>query len=122
MGEFKEYLKTIDEESHKDCMEKVLQWIIEHYPKLETKVAWNQPMFTHQGTYIIGFSHSKHHIAMAPETKPILEYKDIIEELGFSYTDNIIRIKWTDPFPYEFMQTLIEYNIEDKDGYAKFWR
>lgn len=24
------------------------------YPELELRIAWNQPLFTHHGTYIIG--------------------------------------------------------------------
>lgn len=122
MEDFKEYLESIDEVSHRDRMEKILKWISENYPELDTRIAWNQPMFTHQDTYIIGFSHSKNHIAMSPEVKPIQKFKTLIEELNLSHTDNIIRIKWEDPIPYELIRTLIDYNIEDKEGYTKFWR
>lgn len=122
MKDFKEYLESIEEISYRDRMEEVLKWISETYPELETRIAWNQPMFTHHGTYIIGFSHSKNHIAMSPETKSIQEFKSAIEGMGLSHTDNIIRIKWEDPTPYELMRTLIDYNIKDKEGYTKFWR
>lgn len=122
MEDFKEYLESIDEISHRDRMEEILKWISETYPELDTRIAWNQPMFTHDGTYIIGFSHSKNHIAMSPEVKPIREFKTLIEEANLSHTDNIIRIKWKDSIPYELIRTLIEYNIEDKEGYPKFWR
>lgn len=30
-------------------------------------IAWNQPMFTHHGTYIIGFSAASKHIATPPD-------------------------------------------------------
>ena len=122
MKDFKEYLESIDEISHRDRMEEILKWISEKYPELDTRIAWNQPMFTNHETYIIGFSHSKNHIAMSPEVKPIKEFKSLIEETGLSHTDNIIRIKWEDPIPYELIRTLIDYNIEDKEGYTKFWR
>lgn len=122
MKDFKEYLESIEEISYRDRMEEVLKWISETYPELETRIAWNQPMFTHHGTYIIGFSHSKNHIAMSPETKSIQEFKSAIEDIGLSHTDNIIRIKWEDPTPYELMRRLIDYNIKDKQGYTKFWR
>lgn len=122
MDEFKGYLESIDEISHRDRMEEILKWIIENYPELDTRIGWNQPMFTHHETYIIGFSLSKQHIALSPEVKPIKEFKTLIEELKLSHTDNIIRIKWEEPIPYELMQTLIDYNIDDKEGYPKFWR
>ena len=59
METFEEYLETIDEIPHRDQMEHILNWVEENYPGLDRKIAWNQPMFTHEGTYIIGFSHSK---------------------------------------------------------------
>lgn len=122
MGDFKEYLDAIDEADQQDKMNQILTWIQENYPELETRIKWNQPMFLHEGTYIIGFSYSKHHIAVAPETKAIKKFKDYIEETGFSYTDNIIKIRWEDSIPYNLIKELIEYNIEDKKGYEKFWR
>ena len=122
MEVFKEYLESIDEISHRDRMEEILKWVAETYPELETRIAWNQPMFTHDGTYIIGFSHSKNHVAMSPEVKPIQKFKTLIEDAHLSHTDNIIRIKWEDPIPHELIQTLIDYNMEDKEGYTKFWR
>lgn len=122
MGDFKEYLDAIDEADQQDKMNQILTWIQESYPELETCIKWNQPMFLHEGTYIIGFSYSKHHIAVAPETKAIKKFKDYIEETGFSYTDNIIKIRWEDSIPYNLIKELIEYNIEDKKGYEKFWR
>lgn len=122
MEDFKEYLESIDEISHRDRMEEILAWVSEVYPELSKRIAWNQPMFTHHGTYIIGFSHSKNHIAMSPEVKPIQKFKALIEEVNLSHTENIIRIKWEDPIPYDLIRTLIDYNIEDKEGYTKFWR
>lgn len=122
MNTFEEYLATIVEPEQQDKMNELLNWIQENYPELETRIAWNQPMFVDHETYIIGFSYSKQHIAMAPEVKPIEKFKDLIEETGLSYTKNIIRIRWEDPIPYDLIKELIEYNIQDKEGYDKFWR
>lgn len=122
MESFKEYLDSMGEPEHREKMEEILNWIKEKYPELGTRIAWNQPMFTNEDTYIIGFSHSKKHISMAPEVKPIKKFKEQIDATGLSHTDNIIRIAWQDPIPYELMETLIDYNIEDKAGYTKFWR
>ncbi len=125
MKDFTEYLATlarVDEPSHKDRMEEILNWVKEQCPQLNTRIAWNQPMFTHNATFIIGFSHSKNHIALSPEVKPIQKFKDLIEETGLSYTNNIVRIKWDEPIPFDLIKTFIDYNIEDKEGYTKFWR
>ena len=61
-------------------------------------------------------------MALAPEAKPIKEFESLIKETGLSFTNNIIRIGWGDPIPYDLMKTLINYNLEDKAGYTKFWR
>jgi len=122
METFAEYLETMDNPDQKDKMEKILNWVKENYPELDTRIAWNQPMFTDHGTYIIGFSYSKNHIAMSPEVKPIKEFQSLIEETTSSHTDNIIRITWEDPIPYELIKTLIDYNIEDKAEHTNFWR
>jgi hypothetical protein len=122
METFEEYLDSIVEPYQRARMKEILNWVKTNYPTLETRIAWNQPMFTDHGTYIIGFSHSKKHISMSPEVKPIKKFRALIEETGLSHTDNIIRIKWEDPIPYDLMETLIDYNIEDKADHSKFWR
>ena len=122
MKVFLDYLKTIDDLEKRTRTEEVLHWVINNYPDLPPQIRWNQPMFTNEGTYIIGYSHSKGHISLAPEVKPIKEFKEEIEALGLSHTNNIIRIKWTDPTPFSLIDTLIKYNLEDKAGYTKFWR
>lgn len=119
---FEDFLATMGEPDHKDKMETILNWVQGTYPELKTRIAWSQPMFVDHGTFIIGFSHSKNQISMSPEGKAIREHLPYIEEAGLSYTDNIIRIKWADPIPYDLIKMLIDYNIEDKKDYTKFWR
>lgn len=122
METFDDYLDSMGEPDDRDRMEEILNWVRGKYPDLGTRIAWNQPMFTDHGTYIIGFSHSKGHISMSPEVKPIEKFLSLIEETGLSHTKNIIRIKWEDPIPYDLMETLIDYNIEDKKNHINFWR
>ena len=51
-----EYLATIPNDANRARMVDVLVWVGLTYPELELRIACNQPMFTHHGTYIIGFS------------------------------------------------------------------
>ena len=51
-----EYLETIPDDDNRERMVDVLVWVGLTYPELELRIEWNQPMFTHHGTYIIGFS------------------------------------------------------------------
>lgn len=64
---FTDYVARINNPQHRARTEEVLGWVTQRYPNLMPKIAWNQPMFTDHGTFIIGFSVAKHHLAVAPE-------------------------------------------------------
>lgn len=119
---FEEYLNTIDNEDQRIILEDLLQWIHTKYPDLVSVVKWNQPMFTHHDTYIIGFSVSKKHFAVSPEGKTISLFSKELEENDYDYTKNIIRINWSQIINHDLLAKMIEFNIEDKADYQKFWR
>ena len=75
MNNFKEYINQIENKDHQQKLITVLNWVIENYPNLETKVAWNQPMFTDHGTFILAFSVAKDHFAVAPEYKTMRKFE-----------------------------------------------
>jgi uncharacterized protein YdhG (YjbR/CyaY superfamily) len=103
-------------------MEEVLAWVFGRFPDLMPKVGWNQPMFTDHGTYIIGFSVSKQHLAVAPEKAGIARFSDDIVKAGYDHTQQLMRIKWGSPVEYSLLEQMIEYNIQDKADCATFWR
>lgn len=122
METFEDYLDAMSEPEQRDKMEAILNWVQDNYPQLEKRIAWNEPMFIDHGTFIIGFSYAKKHIAVSPEVKTIKKFNKYIVETGLSHTDNIVRIKWEEPIPFELLKQFIEYNIKDKKDYTKFWR
>lgn len=63
---FEDYLDGTKDPLHRARTEEVLGWVMEKYPRLVPKIAWKQPMFTDHDTYIIGFSVSGKHLAVAP--------------------------------------------------------
>lgn len=122
MDLFIEYLAKVDNDDHQTIMKIIFTWISKTYPELVPVIKWNQPMFTHNGTLIIGFSLSKKHFSIAPETKTIERFEDGIAAVGYSYTKNIIRIEWRQTINYDLLKKLIDFNIVDKAGYKKFFR
>lgn len=122
MNEFDEYISTIDNLEHQERMKEVLNWVVEKYPNLKTKIGWNQPMFTDHGTFIIGFSVSKNHLAIAPEKVVIDYFSDQIKEVGYDHTMQLIRVKWDKPFDYSLLERIIDYNIAEKANCSSFWR
>lgn len=122
MEVFAEYLGKIDNPTHRARMEEVLSRVMEKFPNLTPVLKWNQPMFTDHGTFIIGFSVSKKHIAIAPEYAGMACFADEIAKRGHDHTKGIVRMPWDRPFDYDLLEKMIAFNIMDKADCTTFWR
>ncbi|MDP2814767.1 MAG: iron chaperone [Erysipelotrichaceae bacterium] len=122
METFAEFLETIENPQHQSRTKEVLDWVSNQYSHLVQRVAWHQPMFTDHGTFIIGFSVAKHHLAVTPEKAGIDHFKNEIENTGLSYSSMIVRLPWDHPIDFKLLSKMIEFNIEDKKDCDTFWR
>ncbi len=122
MDVFAEYLARITDPQHRARTEEVLSWVTTRFPKLVPRIAWKQPMFTDHGTFIIGFSVAKHHLAVSPERAGILHFSDQIVQAGYDHTKMLLHIKWESPVDYSLLERIIEFNIMDKADTKTFWR
>lgn len=119
---FADYLAQIDNPQHRARAEEIFAWITSKFPRLVPKIAWNQPMFTDHGTFIIGFSVSKQHLAVSPEAEGIIHFADEFKKTGYGYSTMLFRIKWDYPIDFALLEKIIEYNILEKADYLTFWR
>lgn len=119
---FEKFLSTIEDEEHRARLLEVLEWVKNRFPNLEPKIAWNQPMFTDHGTFIIGFSASKQHFAVAPEPQGIKEFSGEIAKSGYRQSSNLFRIRWEEPVNFSLLEQIIIYNRKDKAQCSSFWR
>lgn len=122
MEVFADFLSKIEHPEHRTRTEEVLFWVMGKFPELEPVIKWNQPMFTDHDTYIIGFSVSKQHLAVAPEQAGINRFTTEIEETGIDYTKELVRMKWSQPVDFSLLDKLITFNIQDKADCQTFWR
>ncbi|MBU5594119.1 iron chaperone [Amphibacillus sp. MSJ-3] len=122
MDNFTEFLTAIDHPDHRERTREVLKWVRETFPKLDAQIKWNQPMFIDHGTYIIGFSVAKQHLAVAPELVTINQFTEKIKQAGYSQTKQLFRIKWNQAVDYELLKEIIQFNIDDKVDDTSFWR
>ncbi len=122
MEVFADYLASIDNPQHRARVEEILGWVIEKFPGLMPKIAWNQPMFTDHGTFIIGFSIAKNHVAIAPERAAINQFSNEIVQAGYDYSKELIRIRWDSPVDFSLLGKIIEFNRTDKAECSTFWR
>ena len=116
-----EYLETIPNDDNRARMLDVLVWVGLTYPEPELRIAWNQPMFTHHGTYIIGFSAASKHIAMAPERATMIRFEQVMRERGTNFGTMLARQPWTKPFDYELLDAFIQHQLAEKQDITSFW-
>lgn len=122
MKDFNDFLISIDESDKRERMDIILNHIKEKFSHLKEEIKWSQPMFSDHGTFIIGFSIAKGHIAVAPEAAAIRQFEKEIEKAGYSHTQELFRIKWTDDVNLDLLNRIVEFNIEDKKYMTKYWR
>ena len=117
-----EFLATIPNDDNRARMVDVVVWVGLTYPELELRIAWNQPMFTHHGTYIIGFSAASKHMAMAPERATMIRFEQVMRERGTDFSTMLARQPWNRPFDYELLDAFIQHQLSEKQDITSFWR
>ena len=117
-----EYLETIPNDDNRERMVDVLVWVGLTYPELELRIEWNQPMFTHHGTYIIGFSAASKHMTMAPERATMIRFEQVMRERGTDFSTMLARQPWNRPFDYELLDAFIQHQLAEKQDITSFWR
>ena len=117
-----EYLVTIPNGDNRARMVEVLNWVAKRYPELELRIAWNQPMFTHHGTYIIGFSAASKHMTMAPERATMIRFEPVMRERGTDFGTMLARQPWNKPFDYELLDAFVQHQLAEKQDITSFWR
>lgn len=118
----KEYLATVVDPQHRKTLTQIYEFLCEHYPQLSYALKWNQPMFLHNGTFIIAFSHSSQYVNIAPEPAAIAKFAAEIDALGFRRTKNFWCIGKQQKVNFELLRRVLDFNLEDKAGANKFWR
>jgi len=121
MDTLQEYLETVPNDEHRAKLEHVIQWVTETFPDLKVEIKWNQPMMTHNGTFIISFSASSKHFSIAPELQVLEEFRDKLTEAGYSHSKALFRILWKQDVNYPLLEEIIERSIKFKKGSTTFW-
>ena len=122
METFEDFLDQIGNPGHRARVVEVLDWVSKNYPGMEHKIGWNQPMFTDHGTFIIGFSVSKNHMAVSPEQAGITHFSEEIIKAGYEHSNNLMRFPWDKPIDFDLLQRMIDFNIAEKADIKTFWR
>ena len=122
MEDFLEFIEHINNGQQRARTQEVLEWVKSQFPNLEARIAWNQPMFTEHGTFIIGFSVSSKHLAVSPERAGMVRFTNEITKAGYSQSKMLFRIRWEEPVNYILLDQIIRFNCIDKAEFKTFWR
>ena len=117
-----EFLATIPDDDNRERMVDVVVWVGLTYPELKLRIAWNQAMFIHHGTYIIGFSAASKHMAVAPERATMIRFEPVMRERGTDFGKKVAHQPWDKPFDYELLDAFIQYQLAEKQEITSFWR
>ena len=121
MNQIDEYLANISEENQRAKLSELLKWVTKTFPKLALQIKWKQPIFTDHDTYIIGFSVAKKHLTVGLETRNLQHVAPLLEQNGIKHGTNTFKIVFTDKIPYDLLNQIIEYVIDDKKEITTFW-
>lgn len=122
MISFEKFVQDVVLPDRQERLDTMFNHIETTFPQLVRAIKWNQAMYTDHDTFIIGFSFAKKHLSIAPEMKALKHFESRLKEIGYEFTDNIIRIKWDEPIDLDLISDIIRYNIEDKKNVKSFWR
>ena len=122
MEAFVDYLAQIKNPQHGARTAAVLDWVGRTFCELEPKIAWNQPMFTDHGTFIIGFSVSAKHLAVSPEQAGMEHFTQEIAQAGYAQSKMLFRIPWDKDVNYQLLHRIIAFNQAEKADCKTFWR
>lgn len=122
MHEFDEFIEKIENPKHKKRFVEIIRWVDEKYPKIKREIKWNEPVYTDHGTFIISFNIRKQHLSFCPEHRTIKKFEEEIKEREYGYGMMVVKIKWKHETPYDIIEKMIDFNIEDKKDYKAFWR
>lgn len=122
MEVFADYLSRIENPRHYARTAEVLNWVGRTFCMLEPKIAWNQPMFTDHGTFIIAFSVAAKHLAVSPEQAGMARFTQEIAQAGYAQSKMLFRIPWDKDVDYPLLHRIIAFNCAEKAYCKTFWR
>ena len=67
-----EYLASVDP-AKKKTLRAIIDFILEEFPELESKISWNVPTIHRKGKYVAGVCAYKHHLTFAPWSARVIE-------------------------------------------------
>lgn len=95
----------------------VYNYILEKFPELHAKYAWNQPMIYYNKTFITCISPATKHYSIALEKTPLLMFSDAIKDEGYELLKKGFKVSYTQEINLELIDQIITFSIDFKKDY-----
>ena len=115
------YIDAISNDEHRQQFIELCDWLLEKFPELEPVIKWNQPMFLHHGTFIIGFNVATHHINVGPEPRAFMRVLGEINTKKMKHGTKTYHQPFDKPFDYALLERIVSETLEDKREIISFW-
>lgn len=92
-----EYLGALDS-AKGNTLREVIDLILNNFPQLEVKLAWNVPQICRGRDYVFGVSALKNHLSLAPWSNEVMEtFRPTLESNGYVVKKNLFQVPvdWT---------------------------
>ena len=99
-----DYLTSLDSTKAK-TLKSVIDFILNQFPELESKMSWNVPHIHLNRKYVFGVSALKDHLALAPWSPRVIEdFKVRLEEEKYVVRKNLFQV----PVDWEIDRELVK--------------
>lgn len=115
-------LEKITNPEHLNRVLELIDWIDSEFPDLGKRIGWQQPIYTHHDTFILGLKPSKKHLSLNPEVAGIEHFSAAIKAAGYEHQTMTFTVPWTSDINYALLKDIITWQFEDKKDVTTFWR
>ena len=95
----------------------VIGFILDEFPELEPKIAWNVPQFQRDGEYVFGVSSLKDHLDLAPWSSDVIDaVRGRLEREGYVVRKNLFQVPDDWELDRALVRDLVRARLAELDG------
>lgn len=110
-----EYLTALDPVKG-ETLRTIIEFILEEFPPLDSKLAWNVPQIHRDRDYVFGVSSLKNHLDLAPWSQRVIEdFRERLEQGGLVVRKNLFQVPDDWAVDTELLRDLVQARLAELD-------
>ena len=95
----------------------VIDFILDEFPELEPRIAWNVPQIQRDGEYVFGVSSLKDHLDLAPWSSDVIDaFRGRLEHAGYVVRKNLFQVPDDWELDRALVRDLVRARLAELDG------